>query len=84
MSIRNLDQLFAPASIAVFGASLRPDRVGTIVWRNIQHGGFLGAIYPVNPKYQELEGKQVFARAAELPTAPELAVICTRRRPCPA
>ena len=77
MSIRNLDQLFAPASIAVFGASLRPDRVGAIVWRNIRHGGFRGAIYPVNPKYQELEGNQVFARAADLPTAPELAVICT-------
>ncbi|MEO8409564.1 MAG: acetate--CoA ligase family protein, partial [Propionivibrio sp.] len=77
MSIRNLDQLFAPASIAVFGASLRPARVGTIVWKNILHGGFRGAIYPVNPKYRELEGTRVFARTADLPAAPELAVICT-------
>ena len=77
MSIRNLDQLFDPASIAVFGASSRPGSVGATVWRNLRLGGFKGPVMAVNPKHRRLDGQPVFARAADLPTLPELAVICT-------
>ena len=77
MSIRNLDQLFDPASIAVFGASPRPGSVGATVWHNLHQGGFKGSVMAVNPKYRGLDGQPVFARAADLPTVPELAVICT-------
>ena len=77
MSIRNLDQLFDPASIAVFGASARPASVGATVWRNLHQGGFKGPLMAVNPKHRELDGQPVYARAADLPTVPELAVICT-------
>ncbi len=76
MSIRNLDSLFDPASVAVVGASNRPGSVGATVWRNL-HGHFRGALYPVNPKLQELDGVPVAARVADLPHRPELAVICT-------
>jgi acetyltransferase len=49
MSIRHLDTLFSPASVAVFGASLRPSSVGATVWRNLRSGGYTGRLYPVNP-----------------------------------
>jgi acetyltransferase len=77
MSIRNLDQLFDPASVAVFGASQRRVSVGARVWASIRDGGFKGPAYAVNPKHRELDGQAVFARAADLPSVPELAVICT-------
>ncbi len=77
MSIRNLDSLFDPASIAVFGASQRLGSVGATVWRNLSTGSFKGALYAVNPKRAELNGYTVVASAAELPEAPALAVICT-------
>ena len=48
MSIRNLDALFAPTSVAVFGASERPASVGGTVWRNLSTE-FTGRLYPVNP-----------------------------------
>ena len=76
MSIRNLDALFAPASVAVFGASLRPASVGGTVWRNLS-SAFPGRLYAVNPKHAELDGVKTFADVASLPEAPELAVICT-------
>ena len=76
MSIRNLDALFAPSSVAVFGASLRPSSVGGTVWRNL-HGSFPGRLYPVNPKHAELGGVLTYADVATLPEAPDLAVICT-------
>lgn len=77
MSVRNLHRLFAPASVAVIGASERPHSVGATVWRNLAGGGFEGPVYPVNPKYASLGGHQAYQRVAQLPEAPDLAVICT-------
>ena len=48
MSIRNLEALFQPRSIAVIGASDRPGSVGSVVLRNLKSGGFYGVIWPVN------------------------------------
>jgi acetyltransferase len=77
MSIRHLDQLFDPTSVAVIGASPRADSVGATVWRNLREGGFAGPRWAVNPKHREIGSEPVFARVADLPAAPELAVICT-------
>jgi acetyltransferase len=76
MSIRNLDALFSPASIAVFGASRRTGSVGATVWRNLS-SDYTGHLYPVNPKHASLDGVKCYARATTLPEAPEMAVICT-------
>ena len=40
-------------------------------------GQFAGPIYPVNLKYSTLGGALVFKRVADLPQAPDLAVLCT-------
>mgnify|MGYP000877994992 CR=1 FL=1 len=77
MSIRHLDSLFHPRSVAVFGASDRPASVGATVWRNLKAGGFAGALYPVNPGRDQVDGDRAWPSAAALPEAPELAVICT-------
>jgi acetyltransferase len=77
MSIRHLDSLFDPASVAVFGASLRPGSLGATVWHNMRSGQYTGALYAVNPRYRELAGHPVVASAAELPATPDLAIICT-------
>lgn len=77
MTIRNLDKLFSPRSVAVIGASERPNRVGTVVLQNLVRGGFSGQIWPVNPKYRALQGLRCFPGIRALPSAPDLAVICT-------
>jgi acetyltransferase len=77
MSIRHLDALFSPASVAVFGASRRPASVGATVWRNMHSGGFAGRLYPVNPKHAEIDGVKTYPSVAALPEAPDLAVLCT-------
>ena len=77
MSIRHLDSLFDPASVAVIGASPRPASVGATVWRNLRSGTFGGPVLAVNPKHRQLDGETVHARVADLPVVPELAVICT-------
>jgi acetyltransferase len=77
MSVRNLEYLLNPRSVAVIGASNRPNSVGTVVMRNLLDAGFAGAIYPVNPKYDLVQGIRAYARPDELPAAPDLAVVCT-------
>ncbi len=77
MSIRHLDSLFDPASVAVFGASDRAGSVGATVWRNLQQGGYGGTRYAVNPGHAEIGGERAYASVAALPLAPELALICT-------
>ncbi|MFV0680821.1 GNAT family N-acetyltransferase [Ottowia sp.] len=77
MTIRHLDSLFNPQSVAVIGASERPFSVGGTLWRNMHTAGFAGQLFPVNPKYKQLGGQRCYARLNDLPQAPELAVICT-------
>jgi acetyltransferase len=66
MSIRNLDALFSPASVAVFGASERPASVGATVWRNLQ-ASYKGRLYPVNPKHRDVGGVPAFATSTPCP-----------------
>ena len=84
MSVRNLDKLFAPRSVALIGASERPGSLGATLLHNLVAGGFRGAIHPVNPKYTELAGLPVAASVAALASAPDLAVICTPPATVPA
>ena len=77
MSIRHLDALFDPRSVAVVGATDKPGSVGATVWRNLRRGGFPGPCWPVNPGRATVGGEPAFASVAALPAAPELAVVCT-------
>lgn len=83
MTIRNLDRVLAPRSVAVIGASEREGSVGAVVMRNILEGGFEGPVWPVNPKYGTLHGLPTFGRAADLPEVPDLAVIVTPPKTVP-
>jgi acetyltransferase len=77
MTQRHLAQLLSPGSVAVFGASDKPGRVGTTVWRNLTAGGFKGPLAPVNPRLESLDGAHCYGEVRELPFVPDLAVLCT-------
>jgi acetyltransferase len=84
MSVRNLEALFQPRSVALIGASDRPNSVGAVVLRNLKAGGFKGPLWPVNPKHARIGGEQAWPDAASLPGTPDLAVICTPAASVPA
>jgi len=77
MSVRKLESLFSPRSVAIVGVSARPDSLGALVLRNLRQGGFRGPLWLVDRKEGEFEGLHVHAGVAALPQAPELAVVCT-------
>lgn len=67
-----LDRLLRPRSVAVVGASARPDSLGEWSLTNLLRGGFAGNIYPVNPRYTELHGLRCYAQLRDLPEVPDL------------
>ncbi len=77
MSIRNLDHLFKPRSIALIGASKTPHSVGAVLAHNLFNAGFDGPVMPVNPNHRAIEGVLAYPSAEALPEVPDLAVIAT-------
>jgi len=71
----DLPELFAPASIAVVGASNRPGSVGASLFRNLLGAGFQGVVYPVNPSWKSVSGVRCYPTVADLPEPPDLAVV---------
>ncbi|MBI3513919.1 MAG: acetate--CoA ligase family protein [Proteobacteria bacterium] len=70
-----LEPLIAPRSVAVLGASERPS-LGRSIVDALTKLGFPGAIYPINPRYPELNGRRCYASLDELPEAPDVVAFC--------
>ena len=77
MTIRNLDHLFRPKSVALLGASDRPSSVGAVLARNLRAGGFAGRVMLVAPKHAAIDGEPCYPDVASLPETPDLAVVAT-------
>jgi len=75
MEINEFKKILAPNSIAVVGASIRKEAVGSIVLNNLINSGFKGKIYPVNPKYKEINGLECYVSIKQIEQAPELVVL---------
>lgn len=69
------NRFFEPASVAFLGASSDPRKWGFRTLFNIITGGFAGKLYPVNPRGGRINDLDVYRNVAEIPEAPDLAVI---------
>ncbi|MET3947802.1 acyl-CoA synthetase (NDP forming)/GNAT superfamily N-acetyltransferase [Arthrobacter sp. UYCu512] len=72
---RSIQELLAPSSVAVIGASRKWGTVGYQLLEHIIEGGFTGPVYAINPEAFELAGMLSFARLAEVPGPVKLAII---------
>ncbi len=72
-----LDRLISPKSIAIFGASTRPESVGTLLFENLLQSKFQGKLYPINPKHTKLKGKKCYPNIQSVTEPVDLAVIAT-------
>jgi len=70
---------FEPKSVALIGA---PRKTGTGTYNNVEmllRYGYKGAIYPVNPKADEIYGVRSYPSVMDAPEVPDLAVISLGR-----
>lgn len=70
-----MEAFFRARSIAVIGASNEIAKIGGRPVHLLRKHGYPGAIYPINPKGGEVQGLPAYARLADTPTAPELAIV---------
>lgn len=80
---QSLRPFFAPAGVAVIGASADPGKLGHGVLRNLISHGYQGAIYPVNPRHDTILGLPCYPDVTSVPDPVELAVIVLPAALCP-
>jgi len=68
-----LDVLRTHTSFAVIGVSAQPEKYGHEVFETLLSGGY--TVYPVNPKYSEIDGHPCYPSLAALPAMPDVVVL---------
>ncbi len=70
-----LEPLINPRSVAIIGASSSVHRVGGRPLHYLIENGFGGAIYPVNPTRDEVQGIKAYPSINDLPEAVDCAIV---------
>ncbi len=71
----SLDSFFKASSVAVIGASPRPETLGGITLELLLNKGFVGEVYCVNPRYDKIGEKECYASIVEVPGRVDLAIL---------
>ncbi|MFW9833977.1 MAG: acetate--CoA ligase family protein [Candidatus Thorarchaeota archaeon] len=69
----SLDKLFNPKSIAVVGASDKPDKLGSLTLFALR--GYEGDVYPVNPRLRKIGNARCYPSIDEIGDQVDLAII---------
>jgi acetate---CoA ligase (ADP-forming) len=76
--------LFQPRSIAIVGASPDATRFGGRPLANLQMHGYDGALYPINPNYNEIRGLACYPRLSAVDAEIDAALLAIRADAIPA
>ncbi|MGQ0751534.1 MAG: acetate--CoA ligase family protein [Betaproteobacteria bacterium] len=71
----DLERFFNPRAIAIVGASRDLGTISGQPLKFLKSHGYPGTLYPVNPRYEEVAGVKCYAKLADLPETPDLALI---------
>ncbi|MBO0738518.1 MAG: CoA-binding protein, partial [Alphaproteobacteria bacterium] len=70
-----LTPLLAPRSVAIFGASNDPERISGRPLRYFLEAGYAGALYPINPNRDTVQGVPAYPDLSSVPGPVEFALI---------
>jgi acetyl coenzyme A synthetase (ADP forming)-like protein len=72
--VRAMNRIMRPDAVAVIGASAEAGKIGNSVMKNLINGGYGGAIYPIHPKADEIEGIKAYRSVKDIDGPIDLAV----------
>ena len=72
--LQAMKRIMEPEAVAVIGASSEEGKIGNSVMKNLINGGYQGAIYPINPKADEIMGKKCYQSVKDIPGPVDIAV----------
>lgn len=75
-----LDKILKPKSVAVIGASTDPFKWGYMLLNAIRQSGFEGAIYPVNPRADEIQGLKCYHNVKDIGEPVDMALVVVPAR----
>jgi acyl-CoA synthetase (NDP forming) len=70
-----LQRMLEARSVAIVGASVKEGSLGQQMLLELARGGYEGAIYPVNPGYEEVLGHRCYPSIADVPEPVDLAIV---------
>ncbi len=71
----DIKRLFEPRAVAVIGASLDPNKIGYKIVQNIVTNGYVGKVFPINPKGGEILGLRVYPSVHDIPDEIDVALV---------
>jgi acyl-CoA synthetase (NDP forming) len=71
----SLRTVLNPKSVAVIGASENENKIGGRPLLYLSRHGYKGKVYPINPKRSEIQGFKAYPSLADVPDAPEAAIV---------
>jgi acyl-CoA synthetase (NDP forming) len=74
-----IDRILNPRSVAVVGASPRPGSYGGRFLRSLLYSSDRVAVYPVNPRHEEIDGRRCYPSVLALPEVPDLVGVAVRQ-----
>ncbi len=77
-------RIMNPRAVAVIGASDGEGKIGNSVMKNIINGGYAGALYPINPRADEILGKKCFKSVKDIPEEVDVAIFAVPAKFCAA
>ncbi|WP_291721154.1 bifunctional acetate--CoA ligase family protein/GNAT family N-acetyltransferase [Bernardetia sp.] len=75
-----MEALFHPKTIAVVGASKRENSLGKRLYENLTLLDYKGDVFPVNPKYDEINGATCYDKIEDIDEFIDLVIIITPAR----
>jgi acyl-CoA synthetase (NDP forming)/GNAT superfamily N-acetyltransferase len=72
---KSMERLFVAKSVAIIGASRRPDTIGATLVRNLVLGDYAGRVYVVNPAADAVAGMPAYKSVQEIPDQVDLAIV---------
>jgi len=69
-----MEFFFKPKGIAILGASANSTKGGHVILNNVMKS-FNGGVYPVNPRYSDINGIKCYPSVLQVPDPVDLAII---------
>ncbi|MDB9704044.1 CoA-binding protein, partial [Rhodospirillales bacterium] len=75
-----LSYMLQPKSIAIIGASPDINKLNGRPLHFLLRDGYAGKLFPVNPKYSDIDGLTCYPDVASLPEVPDMAIIAVSQK----
>ena len=74
-TLRSLEHILKPHSVAVIGASNRAGTIGQLVFQSMMQSGFNGVVYPINANNDAIMSVKAYRSVLSVPGEVDLAVV---------